>query len=176
MFWAILNRYYRGMTIKAVGFPVLHVGRGKVLQKLGVEKIQSEILGSTLYAGVTEFLRSQPRHGLKFSNQQLDEICKLADDHLALRWRMLEQSLHRIVGLRESLRHAKHGDELRELLRHLDEWFTPMTVAHLRADSGLHTCQATRDFLSSWRAVADDFASASVPIDFIQSQLYGASK
>lgn len=176
MFWAIVNRHYRGMTIKAVGFPVLHLDRRSTTPHLSVDKVQAEIIGSTLYAGVVDFLRSRPLHGLDFSSQDLDAICKLADDHLELRWRMLEQSLHRIIGIRESLRHATRGDELRELLQHLDEWFTSTTIARLRADTGVHTCQATRDFLSSWRAVADNFGSASVKIGAIHAQLYGVSK
>lgn len=171
MFWAIVNRHHRGMTIKSVGFPILHVGRGNAAQSLGVEKVQAEVIGSTLYAGVTDFLRSRPLHGLDFSNHELDEICKLADDHLALRWRMLEQSIHRIIGLRDSLRHAVRGDELQGLLHQLDDWFTPRTLERLRSDTGPHACAATREFLSSLRAVADDFASTSVCVDFIHAQL-----
>ena len=171
MVWAIVNRHYRRLRIQAVAFPIHHVGRVNVAPSLNVEKVQGEIVGSTLYAGLTEFLRARPHHQLDFSPEETDEVCGMADRHLARRWRMLEQSFHRIAGVREALRCLARPGELCDLLSHLDEWFTPETFGRLRSGVASHERGEVRDFLGSLRAVADDYALASVNIDFIQGQL-----
>lgn len=175
MFWAIANRNYRRQVIKAVGFPVLHVARWNGAPRFGVEKARAELIGSTLCAGLTEFLRKHQEHDLIFTRQELDEVCSLADLYLSQRWRMLEQSFHRIIGLRESLRRAAQPDEFEELLRHLDGWFAEDSFDHLRSEVGTHRCQETRDFLASLRPMADDFSALTVSIDFIQEQLRDCS-
>ncbi|NKC15516.1 MAG: glycosyltransferase [Gammaproteobacteria bacterium] len=171
MVWAIFNHHYRRMSIQAVGFPIHHVGRVNATPSLNVEKVQGEIVGSTLYAGLTEFLHTRPHHELDFSPAESDEVCRLADLHLDRRWRMLEQSFYRIAGLRESIRRLASLGELRDLVRYLDEWFTPQSFDRIRSGVGSHASGAVRDFLVSLRAVADDYAVATVDIDFIQAQL-----
>lgn len=172
MIWAIVNRHYRHMTIKAVAFPVQHVGRVNVSPSLDIEKVQEEIVGSTLYAGLTQFLRTRPHHELAFSCEALDEVCNLADFHLARRWRMLEQSWYRIAGLREAIRSLASSGELRDLVCYLDEWFTPGNLDRIRSGVGTHDRGDVREFLGSLRAVADDYARATVDIDFIHAQLW----
>lgn len=171
MVWAIVNRHYRGLRIQAVAFPIHHLGRVNVAPSLNVEKVQGEIVGSTLYAGLTEFLSRRPHHKLDFSREEMDEVCGLADRHLARRWRMLEQSFHRIAGLREALRNLARPGELCDLIDYLNEWFTPESFGRLRSGVASHERGELRDFLGSLRAVADDYALASVNIDFIQGQL-----
>lgn len=171
MVWAIVNRHYRRMRIQAVAFPIHHVARVNVPPSLNVDKVQSEIVGSTLYGGLTEFLRARPHHELDFLREETDVVCDLADRHLARRWQMLEQSFHRIAGLRKALRGLAGPGELRELIGYLDEWFTPESFGRLRAGVAGHDRGEVRDFLGSLQAVADDYALASVNIDFIQDQL-----
>ena len=171
MVWAIVNRHYRRLTIQAVAFPIHHVGRVNATPSLNVEKVQGEIVGSTLYAGLTEFLRTRPHHELDFSREESDEVCGLADLHLARRWRVLEQSFRRIAGLREAIRSLARPEELRDLVGYLDEWFTPESFDRLRSGVGAHDRGEVRRFLGSLRAVADAYALASVNIDFIQAQL-----
>ena len=171
MVWAIVNRYYRHMRIQAVAFPIHHVGRVNATPSLNVEKVQGELVGSTLYAGLTEFLRARPCHELDFSREETDEVCKLADRHLARRWRMLEQSFHRIAGLREAIRDLAHPGDLQDLVGYLDEWFTPESFERIRFGVAVHEHDQVRAFLVSLREVADEYARASVNIDFIQAQL-----
>lgn len=171
MVWAIVNRYYRRMTLKAVGFPIQHIGRIHALPNLNIEKVQSEIVGSTLYAGLTDFLRRQPHHTLAFSPADVIEISRMANCHLERRWRLLRQSFYRIAGLSEALRRAARPGELQELIRYLDEWFTPKQFQNLRAGVSLHDSEQLVDFLTSLRHVADDYAAASVDIGFIEEQL-----
>jgi hypothetical protein len=171
MVWAIVNRYYRRLTIKEVAFPVYHVGRVNATPRLDIEKVQGEIIGSTLYAGLTEYLRARPNHELDFSPEESNEICKLADLHLTHRWLMLKQSFYRIAGLREAIRRLARPGELQDLVGYLDEWFKPESFDCLRSGVGVHERGEVRDFLVSLRAVADDYALAAVNIDFIQEQL-----
>ena len=172
MVWAIVNRHYRRLTIQAVAFPINHVGRVNVTPSLNVEKVQGEMVGATLYAGLTEFLRKRPHHELDFSCEESDEVCRLADLHLSRRWRMLEQSFHRIAGLREAIRNLARPGELRDLVGYLDEWFVPEIFGRLLSGVGTHDSGQVREFLGSLRTVADDYALATVNTDFIQAQLW----
>lgn len=171
MIWAIVNRQYRRLRIQAVTFPIHHAGRVNVSPSLNVEKVQAEIVGSTLYAGLTEFLRSRPDHRLRFSRVETDEVCDLADRNLARRWQRLEQSFHRIAGLREALRRLARPGELRDLLDYLEEWFTPKRFRDLRSGVAEHRRDEVRRLLESLRPIADDYARASVDIDFIWKQM-----
>jgi glycosyltransferase involved in cell wall biosynthesis len=171
MVWAIVNRYYRRLTIKAVAFPIHHVGRVNATPRLNIEKVQSEIVGSTLYAGLTEHLRTRPNHALDFSHEESNEICDLANLHLARRWQMLAQSFHRIEGLREAIRRIARPGELKDLVGYLDDWFTPESFNSLRSGVEVHDRGEIQNFLGSLRAVADDYALATVQIGFIQEQL-----
>jgi GT2 family glycosyltransferase len=173
MVWAIVNRHYRRLRIQAVPFPIHHVARVNGAPSLNVEKVRGEIVGSALYGGLTEFLRARPHHQLDFSREETEEVCGLADSHLARRWRLLEQSFRRIAGLRDALRCLARPAELCELIGRLDEWFTPESFGRLRTGAASHGRVEVRDFLGSLRTVADDYALASVSIDFIQDQLGG---
>ncbi len=175
MVWAIINRYYRHMSIKAVAFPIHHVGRINAAPSLNTEKVRGELIGSTLYAGLTEFLRARPNHDLAFSPEESDEVCNLAELHLARRWRQLEQSFHRIAGLREALCAVASPGELQGLLECLKAWFTPKNFDQLRAGMKVHDRKEVRRFLTSLQQAADDYAATTVNIDFIETQLWGGN-
>lgn len=170
MIWAVVNRYYRRMSIKAVAFPVLHVGRVGGTPNLNLEKVQGEIVGSALYAGLTEFLANRPYHTLDFSLEEKIEIQNLTGQHRDRRLRGLEQSFYRIAGLREALRRVLKAGELDLLLDCLDRWFTPDMFSRIRSGVHTHGSGEVGEFLSSLRTVADDFASATLNTDFIQAQ------
>lgn len=175
MVWAIVNRFYRRMTIKSVGFPVLHLARGSATPPLDVRKAQAELIGSTLYSALACFLRAHSHHQLDFSDAEADAVCRIADANLSIRWRMLEQSLRRIAGLRESLRRIWPADGYPDFLACLDAWIAPETLGRLRSGIEAYQPQETRRFVCSLRAYADDFAASSVNIDFIHSQRSGAT-
>lgn len=170
MVWAIVNRHYRHLVIKAVGFPVHHVARSSSKPRLDTAKVQAEIVGSTLYAGLTDFLRTHPQHELEFSCDEVDEVYQLANTHLARRWKMLAQNFHRIAGLCAALRCIARTNELTDLFAYLDEWFTPESFERLRAGMDTHDKDEIRRFLKSLRPSADGYAIAPVNIDFINVQ------
>ncbi len=172
MIWAIVNRYYRRMEIKAVGFPIWHLGRAEDSPSLNIEKVQGELIGSALYGGLTEFLGNQPQHELGFSAAEIEQVCSLAYDHLVHRLGALEQSFLRIAGLRDSIRKTVEPGELDELLLYLERWFTPTTFTKIRAGVQDHSREEVSGFLASLRRTADDFAAASVNIDFLRKQLH----
>lgn len=167
MIWAILNRYYRGMKIQSVGFAVTHLGRqGGPSPQPDLEKVQEEIIGSTLYAALTDFLRERPTHKLDFTEAEADEIYQRAERQLRLRRRALFLSLHRIAGLKDALSALPEGPALSGLIEQLGRLCSSAQAgapAHNRA-------QLTR-FARGLCASADDYASKSVEIGFIQDQL-----
>lgn len=171
MIWAIVNRHYRRMKMKAVAFPVFHTGRTSGTPSLNLEKVQGEIIGSALYAGLTEFLGDRPHHALDFSAEETLEIGRLSEQHLTRRLLGLQQSFCRIAGIREAIGRVASAGEFDGLLTHLDAWFSPGAFDRLRTAVRAHGNRDVVAFLASLRSVADDYASATVDTDFIQAQL-----
>lgn len=171
MMWAIVNRYYRRSNIKAVGFPVYHVGRIFGDPNLDIEKVQGEIVGSTFYAGLTDFLNKNPHHKLDFIESEAEEVSRLVQYHLDRRLQDLERSFHRIIGLREAIRNTVRPGELGQFLDYLDQWFTPDTFHCIRSGVLPASNEEMRRFLTSLRTDADEFASATVDIDFVEDQM-----
>lgn len=170
MMWAIVNRYYRRMSIKAVAFPIQHVGRIHGPPCWNLDKVLGEIIGSALYAGLTEFLRDRPHHELDFSVEEADEIRALAENARSERLVALEQSFYRIAGLRESLRRIAQCGEIDDLLGFLDQWFTHRSFAQIRSGASALSREDVVRFLLSLRSVSDEFASATADVGFIQDQ------
>jgi hypothetical protein len=165
MIWAIVNRDYRRMKIKAVSFPVHHVGRITETPSLNVDKVQGEILGSALYAGLSDFLNRNVGHELDFSKEETEEVRRLAEENLGRRVRLLEQSFYRISGLHEAIqRIARHG-ELDELLGYLKSWFSKENFDQICSGVCAYSSSEVERFLASLRDVSDDFATTTVNID-----------
>ena len=177
MVWAIVNRHCRDMTVRAVQFPVNHLGRAQTTPdfnrkpNLNIDKLQSEIIGSSLYAAKTEFLLRHPHHSLEFSRDEAETVCGLANRHLERRLRNLEKCWHRIMGLREAIRQQAANGEFGDMLEYLDDMITWPKLEQIRSGVGTHDRGKVVDFLLSLRATADDYAAASVDIDFILFQL-----
>ena len=177
MVWAIVNRHYRRMTIKAVQFPVNHLGRVTNIPDfnrepdLNVEKVQSEIIGSSLYAAKTEFLSARPDHELDFSAAEAARVCDLADKFLEHRLRNMEMNWYRIAGLGEAIRRLAKPGEFQDLIEYLDRMITSRNFEKIRNGVGKHDRRDVENFLVSLRRVADDYAAATVNIDFALDQL-----
>lgn len=170
MVWAIVNRYYRQMCIKAVGFPIHHIGRVSSTPSLNASKVQGEIVGSALYAGLTEFLNGKPQHTLSFSRQEIVEVCELVRKHMGSRLLKLEQSFYRVAGLRRAIEAIAPAYKLDTLLDILEREFNVHSFHQIRTGVQSLTDSEIHQFLSSLRSVADEFSATSVNIDFLVHQ------
>lgn len=159
MIWSITNKHYRGMCIKAVSFPILHVGRIHDIPTIKTEKVQGEIAGSALYAGLTEFLKSNPEHQLNFTNYEAQKITQSAMEHMDIRLRALKHSFYRIAGLCESLNKLNSAPELDQLIQHLNNNFN--FDAYQRIQSGVKELNYDDviSFLTSLRGSADKYTN-----------------
>lgn len=124
MIWAIINRHYRDMTLKAVAFPIYHVGRTSDKPTVNVEKVQGEIVGSALYAGLTDFLSNNLGHRLNFSSVEIDLIYQKTMGQMENRMRQLKQSFYRISGLVKALTNSPFPDELNPLINCIEQEFS----------------------------------------------------
>ncbi|MGQ0628457.1 MAG: hypothetical protein ACT4PL_10215 [Phycisphaerales bacterium] len=164
MLWAIVNRQYRRMKIRAVAFPVVHVGLASDAPVLDIEKVQDEVLGAAVYAALAEFLRERPWHTLAFSSAETQEVVALMRRHRDRRLEDLQSSLCRVGDLRDSLRRVARGDELSRLIAALDTWFTSEILEEIRVGVLSSQTADIEVFLESLQAIADDYASAT-PVD-----------
>lgn len=175
MIWAIVNRYYRSMVIKAVGFPINHVGRITGRPQINAQKVQGEIVGSALYAGLTDFLKVHPQHQLDFSEREVMDICRMSMSHMELRLSLLERSFYRIAGLCNSLKGLNAASELSELIRYLEDEFNLAAFKSIRSEVQSLTSSDVQNFLFSLRSTADFYSIAAnsivAPKNFISSQL-----
>lgn len=163
MLWAITNRHYRRMTIKAVAFPAVHVGLAGNAATLDVEKVQDELWGAALYAALVDFLRDKPYHTLDFSVAETHEVGMRTLRHRDRRLEDLSVSMNRIVGIRESLRAVAHGGELNRLIDGLDAWFTSATFSNIRGELISRPAEDVEELVGSLRAIAEEYASAPPP-------------
>jgi hypothetical protein len=166
MLWAIVNRHHRRMKIKAVGFPVIHVGLAANATSIDIEKVQDELGGAAVYAALVEFLRECPHHILDFSEDELQNLSEITLRHRDRRLADLRQSLHRICVLRESLREIARANELDRLLADLDTWFSPGTFDQISGGILAFDAADVRRLIASLKAIADDYA-LSTPLDIM---------
>lgn len=171
MIWAIINHYYRQLNIQAIPFPVYHVGRVSPAPDLNIEKVQSEISGSSLYGGLTEFLSCKPNHRLSFNDEELKEVCRLTQQHLLHRLNLIEQSFFRINGLKHSLLNLSVQGELDDLLGYLERWFTVDNFKKIKSGVLEGFSDNIAPFLDNIKRMTDDYANGSVDISFIKAQL-----
>jgi hypothetical protein len=170
MVWAIVNRHYRGMNVKAVAFPVLHVNRGTGSLRLDVHKVQSEVVGSALYAALTDFLTYAPGHDLDFSAQDVRTIQEATVAHRDRRLLGLEHSFHRLAGLSRAIRAVSRDGELDSMLDHLDRWYSLDSYRAICKGVLADEPQEVGAFLLTLRTVADDYAGRTVNTDFLKAQ------
>lgn len=170
MVWAILNRDYHRMNVLAVSFPVHHDARRSGRPELNIPKVQAEIMGSTLYAGLTEFLRAHADHDLSFTEAECREVQRRANQHLQTRLGALRQSLLRVSGLRASLTAVVTSGELDGLFEQLDTCLAPGALEDIRAGLHSHEREATSRFLLGLRSAADEYARGSVDGGLLRAQ------
>ena len=128
MVWAIINKHYHGLTIKSAPFPVQHTGRIQHEPILNLSKVQDEIMGSALYAGLQEFLRNNERHNLVFTDIDINQVWKATKSECNTRLSRLRLSFYRINGLVQAL--SKYP-ELSELYKYLANSFNPNAFTKL---------------------------------------------
>ena len=161
MLWAIINRYYRNFVIKKVEFPILHEARISTTKDFNFTKIQGEIVGSALYAGLTNFLSECPSHDLEFTDSELNQILMQCEDELRSRLIRLNTSFYRIQGLTKALKNIVENNELQYLINQLEFWFTEQNWDDLVRNVHSIKLEEVRTFVGSMRSLSDDFALAS---------------
>jgi hypothetical protein len=162
MIWAIINRYYRGMTIKAVSFPVYHVGRTSDAPTVNPEKVQGEIVGSALYAGLTDFLSKNPHHQLFFTQEEVETIYTDSKLHMESRLRLLQQSFYRIAGLKNALYEGPFSQELTELILCLEQDFSLTALENIKSGIRKLSKKDISCFLGQINKSTDAYCGASI--------------
>lgn len=130
MVWAMVNKYHHGLSIKSAQFPVQHTGRVQNEQMLNLEKVQDEIMGSALYAGLQDFLLTKEQHNLVFTPAEITNVWQATRAARNTRLARLKHSFYRINGLAQAL---SKFPELTELCEYLTRSFNQATIAKLEA-------------------------------------------
>ena len=165
MMWAIVNHYLRGFIVKSIGFPVTHITRGSAKTELNIPKVKAEIVGSALYAGLTDFLSSNPLHNLLFSKKDLAEIELIVEQNLSYRMLRLGKSFYRIRGLHRTLMNNFNEPLIQPLMNQLENLFSDENWSELSSEVSMHNTSDTIEFLSTIRDVAENYAFSEINSD-----------
>lgn len=160
MIWAIINRHYRGMTIKAVAFPIQHVGRTFTHPTINPEKVKGEIVGSALYAGLTSFLHKNPSHQLTFTATEKDEIYQDSVKQMKSRMRLLQQSFYRIIGLSATISNSPYASELQALTQGIEQAFSLTAFTNIESDVNRLSAGKVSHFLDQLTQSTDTYSEA----------------
>jgi len=159
MVWAILNNNYRRLVTCSIAFPVNHFSRPSTKTDMNGSKLVAEFIGSSLYAGLTDFLQNKNNHNLTFSQHDLIEIESLIHQNLEKRLVRMDMNMHRIDGIalclatRFSNLSGLHSLRLQlESDLNLKEW---KRVRKLIKQYNFTDCLT---FLSNLRDIADNYA------------------
>ncbi|WP_462167640.1 glycosyltransferase family 2 protein [Pseudoalteromonas sp. GB43] len=129
MLWAIANKHHNRLNIKSAPFPVQHTGRVQNEKILDLEKVQDEIMGSALYAGLQEFLSAKEQHNLVFNPDEISDVWQATRNARNTRLARLTLSYYRINGLAQAL--SKYP-ELTELSEYLARSFNFSAIEKLK--------------------------------------------
>ena len=144
MIWAMINKYYYGLSIKTAPFPVLHCGRVQPEKILRLNKVADEIIGSALYAGLQNFFAGKKQHDLIFTSDDITQVWQATRVAVNTRLLRLRQSLYRINGLAQAL---SEFPELTELQEYLSGLFHSNAFAELEAQVQQMNERSIREFL-----------------------------
>lgn len=166
MIWCIINKYYRGMIIKAGNLSTWHAG--KVIQsnfKMDFQKIRDEIVGSGFYVGLTEFLEKNPNHTLNFSTDEAKYIGKRIVSHINKRMCALKQTFFRARGISASLKNTiiyREDSRLSKFVKIIDEWFDDSSYKEIEKQCSQLKRNDIESFLLSLCKSAENFKQTNI--------------
>lgn len=166
MMWAVINKYYRKMNIKAVNIPIWHVGKEmKNIDVLDLNKVREEILGSCLYAGLTDFLKVNPKHCLKFTDTEISEVLQYFEKHLKQRMILLQHSFYRTRGIAKSIQNLEiyaHNKDLQKLTQTIETFFSKQNFKWIEQNVNTISLDALSLYLKSMQNQSDNYKSSKI--------------
>ena len=120
MLWAIINRFYRGLSIKAANIPILHQPRYALNNKMDERKVIAEIMGSCLYAGLTDHLSQRIGQSFGFDDHGVNLVSEKSLHHLHNRKRAFRWNLIRVKGLMKTVSSFYHEEEMPDFVRSIN--------------------------------------------------------
>lgn len=161
MIWAVINKYYRKMNIKAASIPILHVGK-EILNPtvLDIDKIREEILGSILYASVTDFLKTKPKHSLDFTETEISEIVQNFVQLKKQRLVLLQETFYRAIGISKSIKKLeiyKQHKNLNRLTKIIENVFNYKNFELIEQNVNMISFSSLYTFLNSMQIQSDNF-------------------
>lgn len=120
MVWAIINTSYRGLSLKAANIPILHQPRFTSNNKLDSRKVIAEIMGSCLYAGLTDFLSQREGQFFGFDEHGACIVSENSLNHLHKRKRAFRWNLIRVKGLLKTSSSFFEDEEMPDFIRSMN--------------------------------------------------------
>lgn len=124
MIWAIINKYYHGLKIHAVSFPVNHHRYIGTSNSICLTKTVSEIKGAALYAAMLRYFEKSPNSAWFFTNEQIIEITNLYFNYIEERLMAYKENFNAIHTMLEvlGLEFGNTNVEVEQLIDTVRKW------------------------------------------------------
>jgi hypothetical protein len=166
MMWAVINKYYRKMSIKAANIPIWHAGKDISNPAiLDVDKVKEEIIGSILYAALTDFLKISPTHCLCFTDDEILVITQNFERLLKQRMVLLQQTFYRAIGISKNIKNLgiyKQHRSLNRLTETIDKVFDNKNYDLIEKSVSAISISDLTVFLNSMQQQSDNFEKINI--------------
>lgn len=168
MLWALINRYYYGMNIKRVNFPVIHNRCVFDETQLSIQKTIGEIQGASLHAALKNFFKQcdNERATFDFDNDMIITVCKTVNDYLDKRLSSFKLNFYRIQGLCKALSKIDTKNEMERFLNKLSSFYVNNTLSSITSGVKELSSDHVKKFLYSLKMQVDSYAVSELNSQF----------
>lgn len=170
MLWAFINRYYYGLKIMRVNFPVIHNRSIFVETKLSMEKTIAEIQGSSIHAALKDLFGSCERQKFEFDDEMKTMMCEKVRQYSDKRLSSFRLSFFRIQGICKALEKFDQKGEIRNFLDTLSDFYVNKTLNTITNGVRELSDDHVENFLDSLKTQIDSYALSELDITFLYEQ------
>jgi hypothetical protein len=159
MIWAIINRYYHQLNIRAVSFPVYHNRYLNINTEINLEKTVGEIRGSALYAALQSHFDLIPNSSWNFLVDECDTIHKLYQEYIERRLTLYEKNFKACNELLDQLDsdYSTLGKEITDFTMKVRKWVSLSNLENIRNICDSKSSENLSLFLKSIQSQIEKF-------------------
>ncbi|ETR71902.1 MAG: hypothetical protein OMM_02127 [Candidatus Magnetoglobus multicellularis str. Araruama] len=168
MLWALINRYYYGMNIKRVNFPVIHNRCVFDEATLSIQKTIGEIQGSSIHAALKDLFKQygNERATFDFDDDMVTTVCKATNNYLKKRLSSFRLNFYRIQGLCKALKKIDTKNEMDSFLSKLSLFYVNDTLNSIVSGVQELSSNHIKEYLNSLKKQINSYAFSELNLTF----------
>jgi hypothetical protein len=159
MIWAIINRYYHGLKIQAVSFPVYHYRFISLNNEINLEKTVGEIKGSAVYAALHSFFDEGLKSSWCFRTDECEMIYRLYQKYIEGRLLLYKENFIGCEKLLDQIdkEYSKYGNRITQFISQVKKWINCSSLEYIDKTSKSETFENLSMFLNSIKPQIDNY-------------------